>query len=243
MRVEKDSVKSMNNKAFGEVTRKQPHLPKKQNVSMFMSIFIVLLIVFLGFAKMLSPDIDITLGDDSYNSQEEDNLREVDSRLKALQAEDDGMLSEEDAALIEEDGYVLIPKGREASSEPAENMPAENEPNVTETVNPDAHADSPVHVSGPSEPVQAPVAAPVVSVPVAPTLKTYRVYVGMYSSQSQAEVARGILQDAGLGVAPNIKQIGGGYTLQVGAFNSKDAASALANKLLMNNYPARVSSD
>ena len=124
MRVEKDSVKSMNNKAFGEVTRKQSPIPKKQNVSMFMSIFIVLLIVFLGFAKMLSPDIDITLGDDSYNSQEEDNLREVDSRLKALQAEDDGMLSEEDAALIEEDGYVLIPKGREASPEPAENMPA-----------------------------------------------------------------------------------------------------------------------
>ena len=62
-------------------------------------------------------------------------------------------------------------------------------------------------------------------------------------TQAQAEVARGILQDAGLGVAPNIKQIPGGYTLQVGAFGSKDAANVLSNKLLLNNYPARVSSD
>ena len=65
----------------------------------------------------------------------------------------------------------------------------------------------------------------------------------MYSSQTQAEVARGILQDAGLGVTPAIKQVGGGYTLQVGAFSSKESANNLSNKLLMNNYPSRVVSD
>ena len=242
MRIERDSENTFIKRNNEEYKNISPAVSgKRQNFTMFLSIFMVLLIVFLGFAKMFSPDIDITLGDDAYQEQEEEDINAIDSRLKALQAEDEeGFVDEEN--LIEEDGLVRIPLNKEktqkedTAAEESETKPHEKQ--LAETTEQKEAANKNNTVT------QTPVApAPSINVPTPAITKTYRVYVGMYTTQAQAEVARGILQDAGLGVAPNIKQVSGGYTLQVGAFGSKDAATVLANKLLLNNYPARVSSD
>jgi cell division protein FtsN len=76
--------------------------------------------------------------------------------------------------------------------------------------------------------------------PIAPSNSTYRVVVGQYATDKQAEVAKSILQDAGLGINPIVKNIGGSYTLQVGVFSSKDKAQQLSNNLLKSNFPARI---
>ena len=67
-----------------------------------------------------------------------------------------------------------------------------------------------------------------------------KVVVGSYSSIDQAKVAQSILQEAGLGVTPFVKNIQGTYTLQVGSFSSEAKAQSLANELLKHNYPARI---
>ena len=233
MRMERNfgSITSQSNKSND--AKKAAAVKRKQNIMMFLSVFLVLLIIFLGFAKMLSPDVDITLGDDSANYQEEENMNEVDSRLKELQDEDDAEFSDE-AGLIEEDGLVKIPIKEKSVQEEAP-----QDGNLLNELKAEIEQESRKETITPAA-EQTVQPAPVLPASVS---KTYRVYVGMYSSQAQAEVARGILQDAGLGVTPNIKQISGGYTLQVGAFSSKDAANNLSNKLLMNNYPSRVVSD
>jgi len=41
-------------------------------------------------------------------------------------------------------------------------------------------------------------------------------------------------------MAPFIRKMGSGYTLQVGSYNSKEKAMNVANELLIKNYPARV---
>ena len=223
---------------------------KQQNIMMFLSVFAVLLLIFLGVARLMSPDVDISIGDDSQKTNYEDEYRRgVDSRLKALQQEDEMNLMEHDkASETEEDGIVKIPKLEDKSFKPIE----EEEPVATKHSDVIGNGQSVGSgVVNPISPDSAPTSlrnnannnVSVASSAVPEQTKTYRVYVGMYSTQAQAEVARGILQEAGLGLTPNIRQAAGGYTLQVGAFSSKASATNLSNKLLINNYPARVVSD
>ena len=82
----------------------------------------------------------------------------------------------------------------------------------------------------------APAAAPT---PAVPTV-TARVIVGNYPTTEQAEVAKGILQEAGLGVTPFIRKMGSGYTLQVASYSSKEKAMSVAESLLNQNFPAKV---
>lgn len=204
---------------------------KKWSSMTFLSVFGVLLIIFLGFAKLMSPDVDISLGEDEDVQMEDvDNSGyrgEVDARLKELQREDEGELAPSSDAAVEEDGLVRIPKkNEEPVSEKVEDsvFPVEQNANAVKPQQ--------------NQPSEAP--APTPTAPQAQPSATYRVLVGMYATQAQAEVAKGILQDAGLGVTPRVRQSGSGYTLQVGAFSSKESATNLSNKLLMNNYPARI---
>ena len=82
------------------------------------------------------------------------------------------------------------------------------------------------------------------SIPQAPVPavanKVYKVYVGSYSTPAQAEVAKGIISEANIGVSTFIKNLNGTYTLQAGSYSSADKAQAAANDLLKNNFPARV---
>ncbi len=70
--------------------------------------------------------------------------------------------------------------------------------------------------------------------------QTYKVVVGSYATEKQAEVAKSIIQDAGIGVTPIVKNIGGAYTLQVGVYSSHEKAQQAANNFLKSNFPARI---
>ena len=163
MRIEKDTYNTTNREK-SDYSNKHKSANKKQNFMMFLSIFFVLLLVFLGFARMLSPDVDITLGDDSENYQESESINEVDSRLKALQAEDeDGYI--EDENVIEEDGLVLIPKKQDSE----QNSDVQEDLALSEKNEP-AEAPARENITE----VPSPVTAPVAEAPVT-TAKTYRV--------------------------------------------------------------------
>ncbi len=231
MRIESEYKKTQNT-AYNAYNNYKNKLEKnrQQTILMFMSIFIVLLLVFLGFAKLMSPDVDISIGDENTQSQSEDAdeiyLSGIDRRLKQLQMEDDRTDLTSEELMTEDDGIVQIPEKSER-----------------ETAALTKDEDSVVH----EEPVKDAQEAPKGDEPEVITLPqnniTYRVVVGMYSTPAQADVAKGILQDAGLGIAPVVRQMAGGYTLQVGAYSSKESANNLTNKLLMNNYPARIITD
>lgn len=203
---------------------------KKQSLMMFISIFFVLLLIFLGFAKLMSPDVDIAIGEDNVNAESAEDTfygksGNVDEKLKALQDEDDGNGSVSNDSKTEEDGLVKIPE--KSSKSTAEESKIEQEiDSIDEPIKKQSTASNAPAPVQKAQPVQSTVTA--------------RVVVGFYNTQAQADVARGILQDAGLGVTPHIRPMGAGYTLQVGAYSSKESANNLANKLLMNNYPARV---
>ena len=205
---------------------------------MFVSIFFVLLLIFLGFAKIMSPDVDIAIGEDNVTTEIDASNTEysrsgnVDDRLKALQQEDEATEVAPEVK-TEDGGLVKIPTTNKKNEEEVKQEPEvtlEEEPVKKQEV----QQQTPNNTAPAPQTTQTHSATPVVH-PI-----SARVVVGFYNTQAQADIARGILQEAGLGVSPHIRAMGAGYTLQVGAYSSKEAANNLANKLLMNNYPARV---
>ena len=252
MRVENGSYKKNENMSYNEYKSKMS-VKKKQSVMMFVSIFLVLLLVFLGVAKIMSPDVDITLGDDGKkidNVEDDEYKGGIDRRLRELQMEDDMLNMSQEEAQTEEDGLVKIPqRGEKSPLETQQEEPVNtvvNQPDNLKGLPPlNTTGTNPNPISTGASPtaLNKEQTAPIQQAQVQLSPKTYRVYVGMYSTKSQAEVARGILAEAGLGLTPTIKQAAGGFTLQVGAFSKKESADNLSHTLLINNYPARVVSD
>jgi len=252
MRVENGSYKKNENMSYSEYKSKMS-VKKKQSVMMFVSIFLVLLLVFLGVAKIMSPDVDITLGDDGKkidNVEDDEYKGGIDRRLRELQMEDDMLNMSQEEAQTEEDGLVKIPqRGEKSPLETQQEEPVNtvvNQPDNLKGLPPlNTTGTNPNPISTGASPtaLNKEQTAPIQQAQVQLSPKTYRVYVGMYSTKSQAEVARGILAEAGLGLTPTIKQAAGGFTLQVGAFSKKESADNLSHTLLINNYPARVVSD
>lgn len=244
MRIEEES-RQPSHMSYKEYKRKVVK-NKKHNFMMFVSIFFVLLLIFLGFAKLMSPDVDITIGDNSTQTTEivDDNNYTnmgVDNRLKAIQEEDATAPTVEKSTeeeVTEDAGLVKIPEKTEKISKETDSVtdsivdePVQKHQKITAN---DLNSTAENNVSAPSPATPTPITSSTA------TAITARVVVGFYNTQAQAEVARGILQESGLGVTPHIRPMGAGYTLQAGAFSSKESANNLANKLLMNNYPARV---
>ena len=208
-----------------EKYEKTPHISYKEykkkleknpneGLILFVSAFFVMLLIFLGVAKQLSPDVDVTIADN--NEEFTDIARgNVDERLRMIQMEDN---SADEMFTPELEEKVVLPEKKAVEDdevivlETPEKKPVENTDTEEKTA----------EVTTPQPAVNA------------------KVIVGYYTTAEQAEVAKGIIMDSGLNIQPFVKNIGAAYTLQVGSFSSREKAQSVANDLLKNNFPARV---
>ncbi len=231
--------------SYNEYKRKVKKSPNK-DVMVFASVFIIGVLIILGFAKILSPNVDVGIHVEDETAAVFDDTDDgagsvVDERLRKLQLEDEGKRAEDEQMFSPElDERVVLPRqvrktvgqmeAEKANTETIAHQqeekqehqkPAETfKPVVTETKIPVQKA-----------PTTTPVGEPIVNA---------KVVVGYYATEKQAEVAKSIIQDAGLSVTPIVKNLGGYYTLQVGSYTSREKAQQAANGLLKSNFPARV---
>lgn len=220
-------------KDYKKIVNRNP----RQGFIMFISVFCVLLIVFLGLAKVMSPDVEINLGDDTLQTSEGYVKQgEVDERLKEIHMEDNSEAVGGDGLSIVDGGKVVIPKHSSSSQETYKPYQQEEPVYETETTQTSQQTEEAVELQ-PAKETESTVSKPAAPVPHYAGIK---VVVGSYSTIEQAQVAKGILTDAGLGLSPFIRRIGNEYTLQVGSFNTKEKAMDAARALLEKNYPARV---
>lgn len=71
-----------------------------EGIIIFVSAFFILLLLFLGIAKQISPEVDVSIGDDTaVTSSDEVQKAPVDERLKLLQMEDEGQSADSDNTL------------------------------------------------------------------------------------------------------------------------------------------------
>lgn len=236
-----------------EEYRKKVKKGPNKDLLIFVSVFFVGLVILLGFAKVLSPDVDVAIAVDNEIAAMEEEARTaaIDERLRHLKMEDEGIQEgDEEMFSPELDEKVVLPNQRKKTvgEVQAEKAAANNKNLTTEDL---AKASDAVNAFKPvskekAEEITKEVkaqqqAAQKPQTPPAPAKSTVtRVVVGYYATEKQAEVAKTIIQDAGVGVTPIVKNIGGYYTLQVGSYSTKEAAQAAANNLLKANFPARV---
>ena len=182
----------------------------------------ILLLLFLGIAKQLSPEIDVSIGDDENATATEDvvDKTSVDDRLKLLQQEDEGQKAQDETFATELDEKVVLPDHKKAGN-------SDNSEKEVVTLPDNTATPKPVVTSSPA-PKQVVTPANV------------KVVVGYYTTKEQAEVAKGIIAESGLNISPYVKSIGGAYTIQVGSYSTREKAQSVANELLRNNYPARI---
>ena len=211
-----DKYETSSHFSYNDYKKKVKKAPNK-DMTLFISVFIVGVLIILGFAKILSPNVDvgITSDDEVASVQDDDNSSNgsvIDDRLRNLQQEDEGKKSDsEDMFSPELDEKVILPQQKrktvgqmEAELAKVQDAVKNNQPEV-EKIDSQKNKQSSV-----TKPVQ------------------------------QAPKPQSIIQDAGLGVTPIVKNLGGYYTLQVGSYSSREKAQQAANGLLKSNFPARV---
>ncbi len=199
----------------------QKKVTKKSNdgIKIFVSAFFILLLLFLGIAKQISPDVDVSIGGDEVADSETMGIEKtsVDERLKLLQMED-------------------AETNKKETEEVIEIIPSENKQDVkTDQVKTEEAAVSKLEPAT-QKPAETASPAPKATQQAVSS----KVVVGYYSTKEQAEVAKGIIAEAGLNISPFVRSIGGAYTIQVGSYSTREKAQNVMNELLRNNYPARI---
>ena len=227
-----------NTEKYSNPTHFSSNLPQKRarggsgsrDVTVFISVFIIGVLIILGFAKILSPNVDVGIAnDEEYKYEENTSQSVIDERLRKLQLEDFARRnSDEDMFSPELDEKVVLPKQLHKTVGEME----------AEMLNKKLHEQK-VEEPKVEEKIEVVENSPELVMHNSANIKA-RVVVGYYATEKQAEVAKSIIQDAGLGVTPMVKDMGTYFTLQVGSYSSKDKAQQAANNLLKNNFPARV---
>ncbi len=210
-----------------------------KDLTVFVSVLVVGILIFLGCAKIFSPSVDVGIaGNDEFSEFDDDGgySSAVDSRLKNLKSEDEGDLRDDDNMFSPElDEKVILPKQKKKTSG---EMELEMQ-NAKEQQKAQEQAQLPNNKKEEESPVtKAPTTTE--TAPTTHQAASSRVVVGHYATERQAEVAKSIIQDAGIGVVPIVKNIGGSYTLQVGVYSSREKAQQVVNNLLKSNFPARI---
>lgn len=207
-----------------------------KDLTIFISVLLIGILIFLGFAKILSPNVDVGIGnnDEFAEYEDEEIAGSIDERLKHLRDEDEGKGSPDGIFSPELDEKVVLPKQIKKTV-------GEMEAEMQDAKLQQKKAEDPASVKHPDKDEKLPAAQRQENKAPAPIQsKTYKVVVGYYATEKQAEVAKSIIQDAGIGVVPIVKNLGGSYTLQVGVYSSHEKAQQAANNLLKSNFPARI---
>lgn len=222
--------------SYDRYKKKKKSVDSKNNALKFVVTFFITLFVFTLIAKSLSPNVDVTIGNDSETDAKESGLgvkKFIDDRLKMIQMDDNSSGSSLD---------VSNKNGNDYNSQPRDKLTQEIEEKVTiptknNQSNSQADEDMSTHSlikSPPPRPTAKDLSTPFSSSTMS------KVLVGRYATIEQAKVAQEILLDSGLNITPFVRSLNGAYTLQVGSYSSRAKAEELVGDLQRNNFPARI---
>ena len=227
--------------SYDDYRKKVKRSGSYKDITVFLSVLVIGILIFLGFAKIFSPNVDVSIADNEEYADYEDDTPQgsVDERLKHLQAEDENGSGGDGIFSPELDEKVVLPKQMKKT---VGEMEAEMQNEKLQQTKAEEPAKE-IQKNDKDDKAKTAAAPKTESKSTAPAPKagSYRVVVGYYATEKQAEVAKSIIQDAGLGVSPIVKNIGGSYTLQVGVYSTHERAQQEVNNLLKSNFPARIS--
>ena len=208
----------------------------KRMIRRLFTIIIVLLFVFalsfVGFGYLVnkySPEVDVQIGDNtSYNPNEQ--VANIDERLKDIQEEDNGL--DEEAPVSEK----IEPKKQDKDSEAEQVMKKTEKKEEKKEDKKETNAPKPT--VAPSQAPPIPKKSEIAN-QAASTTKS-RVFVGYYNSLEDAVIAQKELNDLIPGVNPFVKELSGYYIVQIGYYSNNEKAEEMYNKIKKLRYPAKI---
>ena len=217
----------MATKKFGYKKYMKQNKEKKDmsTLKVFVCSFVLMLAVFTVLINCFSPDVDVSIGNNTeQTSGDEEDVylkKFVDDRLVALQQEDLGQIDKSSMLSATEKATQILEAADKVdvvAMKPVELVTNTNAANAVK-----------VAVQNIQQTPQAPEALP-----------TFRVYIGHYHTYDQAKIAKEIVNETDSQIAPVIKEVAGGFTLQAGVFKNREAAQTLTTSLLKEHLPARL---
>lgn len=213
-----------------------------KNATIFLSIFVVCVIVLLSLIKSFSPDVDVSIGNSQSLTLNDDmnlEIKSVDERLKWIQMEDE-MPSvairnndEEDFSRFEpdisttmetEDDYSYSSKTIKQAPKPSI-----KEINKNTIENKNSISD-----------FRAQTTQPVKTVVPLPTASVTKVYLGNYSSLDEAMLIQQKISNQVSDAAPFIRAVDNYYIVQLGSFSTKERAENFIIKIKSLGYNPKV---
>lgn len=199
---------------------------------LFIVTFFVSLIVITYFIKSMSPDVDVEIGGEHIQKNEEssesDVKQAIDDRLRWIQMEDNL------PGVSKRDDFVDDESSQDDSKKDKKDL-KKQELAPIEYVNPQAVkpkvATPPVPVTPEPLSTQTPKSEP---------FKMSKVYVGSYSTIEQAIQAQNNLMNVTSSVSPFVKEVNGSYVLQAGSYANASKADSVAKEISALGFSARV---
>lgn len=212
-------------------------LGSKNNIVTFVVTFFITLLVFTAIAKSFSPDVDVTIGNESQTDAKDTGLgvkNFIDERLKMIQMDDNSA----GVSMPGAENKLLQNKNNNVSDNSAQ-IPDEKVSIPQNNPDNEAIQDEPLNppVTLKKQPPRPTVKD--LSASFAPNVAS-KVVVGRYATFEQAKVAQEILLDSGLNITPFVRSYNGSYTLQVGSYSTRAKAEEVSSQLQQNNFPAKI---
>ena len=235
----------------GKRKKQQKREQINETVIMFVCLFFLFSVIFLQLAKNFTPKIDTSIGDNTFEETQEvsDNKMQIDDRLKLIQFNDSFGAAEfqkqkEDSIFNSSlDEPVILPAHKKQQAE-EQNSNGENsiedKINTIISKNKQDNTDDKKTIDN-TENKQV---ATVQTINQAPLPTSYKVYVGLYKTSDEAQLAKSLIRESALGQNAFVKSTKDGYTLQIGSYSSKTQAETMVQALRVNNFPlARLSEE
>lgn len=214
-----------------------------RRLAIFITTFFITLLVFTLIAKSFSPDVDVSIGEDSNTDAKETGLgvkKFIDDRLKVIQMEDNSPGASREDPQKTGNGYddasfnkYTLNTEEEKITIPTKKTKVDKASDSDDTTI-DEDSNNTYAPTTPPRPKNSDLYRPIEGT------KMSKVLVGRYATIEQAKVAQGILMDSNLNITPFIKNTGGAYTLQVGSYSTRTKAEEVASQLQRNSFPARI---
>ena len=214
-------------------------------IYIFLTTFFATLLILMYLATALTPNVDVEVAatEQAQTSDTEIEHQDIDSRLKAIQEDDQSL----DSGRITDntttsDLFEQLKKMKEeaiAKQMDSDEIEIQNDEDPTQPeATPKPKLASPEYKRESAKVAQKVQQAK--TAPQATQTKMAKVYVGRYSDINQAIKAQNALIIAGLASAPFIKNLGDYYVIQVGSFVNQQTAQNIAENLIENGYSARM---
>ncbi len=212
---------------------KEPQANSKKLFGIFLVTFACVFMGIFLIVQLLTPSIDVEIGDEATDDENSSVKQMIDDRLKWIQFEDNTS------------GTPTAKEGEQPTQEEVEYTADKSASSKEDLSKTNVDLEKHFQLQKDEEPIRVPAKsiAPPTPINMPKTNTTYqmsKVYIGEFATIEQAIAAQNRVMEAQANFTPFIKNANGKFILQAGSFTSVQKAQELVQQLNSYGFSARI---